>query len=307
MSIRLSFNDPVQKPFQVESDRTDPAASQLATTVKTNEIGSKPIENQIKAAIVIQKSIRGYLARETMCRELIQQICDLEDNPAPKILFKREIEDQTLVYYFPRLMPHYAFKRVGKGKAWFLLSKQRATERLLKKQGSSHLLVPKAFSCEEYLVEERFRTRTDLRSNGHLYCSDPTLFNDVVREVTTFFSVMYVGGLLKLWNQNYLPNYSNLPLCLEDELCKRVGKVVFTNFEQVKRGRQPFCEQLDKPGFLASILSRREGLEILARIFFLHVDLIIEIAVKLKMSFDEDRLRRAAKEAEELYHRLQSR
>jgi hypothetical protein len=249
-----------------------------------NAIAVSPLDNAENkvAATTIQKYFRGSLARKpclpcNLYTEYKVQ-CDRVNGPQSKLIPQAQ-GGKTRVY-LPLEMPGVVLKRSGKKDAITRFHQMQEVRSILDSQNSSHLIIPKARLCQDFLVEERLPINVNKYHNMGLYLSDPTLFDDAVRELTRLFSKLYLSDLV---NNNYNPltdidgvedyvRYDNLPLYLVEEGEKRVGKIGLIDLEHTEKSPNP------------------KGLETLVRIFPFHLDLIKEEASLLEMEVKEPSL-----------------
>lgn len=194
--------------------------------------------------------------------------------------------------FLPEEKPDVILKMSGKEAAVSRFQQMEEIQEILTSQNSSHLIIPKTAPCEEFLIEERLPINDNSHHNMGLYISDPSLFDDAVREMTRLFSKIYLGDLVGSQNQQPLSHiegigdivrHDNLPLFIEEKEGKKKGKIGLIDLESATMEPSP------------------KNLEDLVRIFPYHLDLIKEEATLLKMEFDVDRLQQAASKGEKYY------
>jgi hypothetical protein len=235
-----------------------------------------------KAATTIQKHIRGYLERIPYLPGHLHfaydNLCD-KTYEVEGELMERARSGKTTVY-LPQEMPEIILKRSGRKDAIKRFHQMQEVRAILTTQKSSHLTIPKANLCQEFLVEERLPINIDSYHNMGLYLSEPALFDEAVRELTRLFSKIYLSDLV---SHQYIPlgnipgvgnfiRYDNLPLYIVETDGKKEGKIGLIDLEHIENG----------PNFRA--------LPTLARIFPLHLPIIQEEAGKLNMEFKESDL-----------------
>ena len=235
-----------------------------------------------RAATSIQKHFRGYLARKSHLPSNLyphyRVQCD-RTNGGESHSLPQAKGGKTKVY-LPREMPGVVLKNSGRRNAITRFHQMQGVRSILNSQNSSHLIIPKANLCKEFLVEQRLPINVNSYHNMGLYLSQTGLFDEAVRELTRLFSRVYLGDLVS-YQHNPLGHiagvedfvrYDNLPLYVVEENGKKEGKIGLIDLEHVQKG----------PYF--------GGLETIARIFPLHLDLIKNEASKLKMKVNEGAL-----------------
>ncbi len=179
-------------------------------------------------------------------------------------------------------MPEIILKSSGRTKAIKRFQQMEMVRSILRAQNSSHLVIPKARLCGDFLVEQRLPINTDSYHNMELYSSQPQLFDQAVREFTRLFSKIYLSDLVS-HQHNPLGHieeiedfvrYDNLPLYIVEKDGKKEGKIGLIDLEHIQD------------------VKNSTGIELktLVRIFPLHLDLIKEEAAILKMQFDQNSL-----------------
>lgn len=256
----------------------------------------QPIYNQIdnsnsilkdKAAATIQKYVRGYLARKpylptnlySQYYALCQRVKATESHSIPHAL-----AGKTKVY-LPQEMPLIVLKDSGRKQAITRFHQMQNVRSILNLQNSSHLIIPKASLCQDFIIEQRLPINPDSFHNMGLYLSEPQMFDEAVREFTRLFSKIYLDDLLDNQSHAYgrirgikdFVRYDNIPLYIVEEKGKKEGKIGLIDLERLY-GRPHY-----------------DALVTLARIFPLHLDVIKDEASKLKMEIDESLLEASAK------------
>jgi hypothetical protein len=251
--------------------------------------------NQDLAANALQKIWRGYTARRGYLSNpgyaIYQPQCKsvLEGTEMP-----RASSGNTQVY-FPPATPSIILKQSGKQEAIDRFSGMQRVLHILRSQGSSHLVIPRAALCGPFLVEDRLPISSDDYINMQRYIDNPRAFDEAVLEMTRLFSKVHLTDLVSRQIHpisNIVGNtirYDNLPLYIENG----VGKIGLIDLEHI-------VDTPSSPGnrdFGFSVPSSPS--EILARIFPYHVDIIVEESNKLKMACTESHVRRSAKQGYE--------
>jgi hypothetical protein len=236
----------------------------------------------IKAVTAIQKYFRGWFGRKPylyngLYAEYHLQ-CQKTRGPESRRIPRAEW-GKTKVY-LPEEMPAVVLKNSGEKEAVRRFHQMTEVRAILNSQKSSHLIIPKANVCEDFLVEERLRINVDSYYNMEVYLSHSELFNEAVSELTRLFSKIYIGDLVSYQNHPLghiegvedFVRYDNLPLYVVEEKGKKKGKIGLIDLEDVK----------NEPNF--------KSVETLVRIFPLHLDVIKNEAIKFKIKFNQDLL-----------------
>jgi len=241
-----------------------------------------PDDAKNKVAPIIQKYIRGYLARKPyLPLHLYKHYkieCDRVYGSESQSIPKAK-GGQTKVY-LPIKMPQLVLKHSGQKNARSRFHQMQEVSSILKSQNSKCLIIPKANLCGDFLVEQRLPINVDSYHNMGLYLSDPSAFNDAVRELTRLFSRLYLSDLVSyqlmplghIHGVGDFVRYDNLPLYLVEEDGKKVGKIGLIDLEHIEKGPNP------------------RGLETLVRIFPLHLSIIKEEARLIEMTVNDDLL-----------------
>lgn len=232
------------------------------------------------AATTIQKHVRGYLARKAHLSRNLYPLyrgqCERVNGPAAQLM-PRADGGKTVVY-LPQEMPGIVLKNSGRECAIRRFHQMQQVRSILVEQNSSHLIIPKANLCQEFLVEERLPINTDSYHNMALYLAQPELFDEAVREFTRLFSRAYLADLVG-YQADPLANiagvrdgvrYDNLPLYVVEKMGKKVGNIGLIDLENLTLKQNFSC------------------LETLVRIFPYHLDVIINEARKLEIEIDEE-------------------
>ncbi len=226
--------------------------------------------SSIESAITIQRHVRGHLARKPFLPHRLlyrdySALCEKAKGPESHSM-PRALGGRTKVY-LPIEMPEIALKDLGQKKAIQRFHQMREVRSVLDSQKSSHLVIPKAKLCGDFLIEQRLPIKGTIYHNLRLYNSQPEIFDGAVRDMVRLFSKMYLSGLID--KGRYKIRYDNLPFYVE----KRGGK------EEVLIGL------IDLERIRSELPNHR--LEVLAIIFPFHLDLIKKEAQDLGMTVDD--------------------
>ncbi|MFI5343681.1 MAG: hypothetical protein ACHQUC_05610 [Chlamydiales bacterium] len=273
-----STNEPEQEkerlldhPLEMISDFPGMADSEKAEVVENLQ--------EKKAATRIQSWFRGYLARKAFLPHNLyseyKAQCNLAvgENAHP---MPRANAGITKVY-LPKEMPQVVLKHSGERNAKLRFCQMQKIRTILESLKNSHLVIPKARPCGNFLVEERLPIDPNFYHNMGLYLSDPKLFDDAVREMVRLFSKVHIGDLIKSQNHPLkqiigdVVRYDNLPLFIEEENGEKVGKIGLIDLETA----------WNVPRLSWSSLTE------LIRIFPYHLDLIIDEAQKHGISIED--------------------
>lgn len=242
----------------------------------------KSLENQ--AAATIQKYIRAHLARKPLLSlDYTQYLLQCEKAKKPGSGMSQAEGGNTTVY-LPEETPDVVLKKSGRREAIKRFHQMQSVRTILDAQNSSHLIIPKASLCQEFLVEERLPINIDTFHNMHLYLTQPELFDEAVRELTRLFSNVYLTDLISRGRHplGHLPGvedevrYDNLPLYIVKRNGKKEGCIGLIDLEQQNKP----CSR---------------GFEDLARIFPFHVDIIKEEADKSTIMISKKSLKNEMK------------
>jgi|GEM_PF-1916787 hypothetical protein len=235
---------------------------------------------ETKAAIVIQKYVRGYLARRSHLSTHFYAKYRTQCEKARTDLSMPQASAGQTTVYLPQEMPEVVLKQSGRKEAIDRFHQMQEVRSILHSQKSSHLVIPRANLCEKFLVEERLPIEIGSYRNMALYLSEPQAFDEAIRELVRLFSVVYLRDLVSFQGNplghiedvNDFVRYDNLPLYIVKENGKRKGMVGLIDLEHKENRPQT------------------EGFYVLARIFPLHVDLIKEEASKLNRKINDQSL-----------------
>ena len=154
----------------------------------------------------------------------------------------------------------------------------------LKELGCSHLIVPRVIRVGGFLIEQRLPISINSFDNIRLYCSQPGLFDEAVREMVRLSTVCDITSdllddridpLRKSAGVKDFVRYDNLPLY----------KVSIDGVEQGRLGLIDI-EQMNPTQY-------GETLRNITRIFPYHYDIIKEEADRLEIPYDDEVLKAA--------------
>lgn len=236
------------------------------------------LSNTEKAAIIIQKYTRGFLARKSFLSSAFlplykDAITSIDQNT------KKAPEGFTAVYLpeLSGLKESIVLKHSGRKDAVSRFHQMQEARKLLTSQNCHHLIIPRARLCGEFLVEEKLPIKGCSYHNLAIYCENSPLFDEAVKEMTRLFAKASISDLIS--SQPHLRlnilvgdfvRYDNLSLFISYENGTPIGKIGLIDLES----------------FYA--VPARESLEDLARIFPLHVEIIKKEALVHSIIFDED-------------------
>ena len=217
--------------------------------------------------------------------------------------------------YLPKDALKIVLKASGADSAKRFLQMQEVRS-ILQAQKSSHLIIPEAAVCGDFLVEDRLPINVDNMHNMGTYVEEPALFDEAVREMTRLFSEVYLSDLVSS-QRHPLTNlvgdqvrYDNIPLYIEEENGVRRGMIGLIDLEHMQKKSISygvstlirsylFVEENIK---LRSSIDREfldpYFLSTLVRIFPYHKNLIIEEATKLGLPIDKENLEEVAVKGE---------
>ena len=233
-----------------------------------------------KSARIIQGVGRSYLRRKgalsTAALAEYKLLCNLnsvEAMPRAQAGFTRVA--------LPEAYPEIVLKAsLNRSKYRFI--QMRLMRKELKKLGCSHLIVPIAIPVKQFLIEERLPISIDSFDNMRLYCLQPGLFDEAVRELVRLATVCDItadlldGRIHPLRTSSGVTDfvrYDNLPLY----------KVTIDGVEQGRLGL------ID----LEHMRRTQDGktLRSITRIFPYHYDIIKEEADRLGIQYDDEILK----------------
>lgn len=251
---------------------------------------SAPQNPTEKAACVFQKHFRGKQTRKGLLpRNLFpayRSQCHTASEPNSKM--KKALAGNTPVY-LPQDMPGVVLKNSGKWSAIKRFHEMQLVRGILESQRSSHLVIPKARLCKDFLVEERLPINIANFHNMDLYINNPQLFDEPVREMTRLFSRGYLSDLLqyrpsplgRIPGSLGIVRYDNIPFYLVEKSGKQEARIGLIDLEHfgLKKAGDP------------------KDLWDLVRVFPYHLNIIQEEAQKLNYKITADlKLEHAATE-----------
>lgn len=211
-----------------------------------------------KAAVTIQKHMRGYLCRLALYNSLCQEV-----NWMPKA------SGGHTAVYLPGKFSRIVLKQAGAGKAKVRLLQMRRARTILEEQNSRHLEIPLATLCgpnKEFLAETRLKIVIDNNHNWQLYLTNPQKFDNAVREMVRLFSKVFIRGITTDDPRGSLqipvPRFDNFPLSAE-------GVISLIDLENI------------------DFTPKKNALLDLAAFFPLHVELIKEEGAQLGMDYND--------------------
>ena len=235
-----------------------------------------------KSARIIQGVGRSYLRRKGALSTAALAEYKLLCNPDYTRKMPRAEAGSTRVA-LPEAYPEIVLKEsLDRSKSRF---KQMIDVRKeLKKLGCSHLIVPGVIRVGDFLIEQRLPISINSFDNIRLYCSQPGLFDEAVREMVRLSTVRDITSdllddridpLRKNAGLKDFVRYDNLPLY----------KVSIDGVEQGRLGLIDL-EQMNPTQY-------GEALRNITRIFPYHYDIIKEETDRLKIQYDDEVLKAA--------------
>lgn len=251
------------------------APKELPQKPKVEVVASTPVEQPQKptaeeaAATVFQKFLRGQKAREPVLPKHLtyddysKQVERAEATQGKDI---PQASDGDTTVYLPKEMPEVVLKKSGRKEGVERFHQMQDVRKILNEMDCTHLEIPRANLYKDYLVETRLPINTSVLYNMRIYLSDPGKFDDAVREMTRLFSKVTLTDLVGP-QRTFLNSivgdsvrYDNLPLYIDKD---GKGKIGLIDLEHL-RGTPSI-----------------NNLTLLARIFPLHQDIIVDEAKKL--------------------------
>jgi hypothetical protein len=235
-----------------------------------NNLCFNPEYNQ--AATTIQRNFRGFLARKSFLpNHLFPQIIkECKRASGPEVDSIPKATGGKTPVYLSLTMPEIVLKETGAAKGRARFHQMQWVKSILDIQKSSHLVVPKATLCKNFIVEERLPINPDAFHNMRLYSLFPEAFNEAVREITRLFSKANLPLLVKVSSHPLAYKereirYDNIPFFIVEKDGRKQGKIGLIDLERIE----------DKPS--------SRGLIDLARIFPIHIEIIKKEAESLQM------------------------
>lgn len=264
---------------------TNPAyaeASNVNTTGRESQQSTKEsVKKRNSAARVIQKYVRTHLQDKGVLSNTsipeYKLLCDRKH-----IKGMPEARGGKTHVYLPSSHPEIILKASGEGSK-DRLNKMLDVRQALKDLECPHLIIPKAISCNGFLIEDRLPITIDSFHNMHCYTSAPELFDAAVQEMVRLSSKYHLTDLVNsqknplshITDVDDFVRYDNIPLYLITENGKTQGVVGLIDLEHINDSVSG------------------EALPSLVRIFPLHYQVIKDEAARLGMTFDENELNAA--------------
>lgn len=185
------------------------------------QVGVSPANS---AAVKIQSAFRGYLLRKSLFTTsefpIFNELCEkliAEPDCMP------EVKAGHSRVYLPENHQKIIIKKSADVSPDIRLRDMQKVRSELKKQKSTHLVIPKAMLCKGFLIEERMQINNCDYFNMGMYLDNLNAFDKVVVEMANLFSVIYLGDLVSLQVHplGHLDNvmnkvrYDNLPFILK--------------------------------------------------------------------------------------------
>lgn len=238
-------------------------------------------EETVSAATTLQAFIRAHsISKNLLPPEMYDNYSHACKN---KKKAPRAQEGDTAVY-LPKEMPEVVLKESGRTQAIERFHQMQEVRSIVESQNSTHLIIPRANLYKKFLVEDRLPINVDCYHNMGLYFFQSQLFDEAICELVRLFSKGYIGDLVnsqahplsRIEGAGDFVRYDNLPLYITEEGGKQKGKIGLIDLEHFKDSPEP------------------EGLETLAKIFPLHLNIIKEEAQKLGMVINKKSVDAAA-------------
>lgn len=240
-----------------------------------------PSWETVKAATTIQKATRAFLNRRLNGYKAACESLNEHERP--------DGGKRSLVY-LPKGMPDIVIKlpvygtREPEGQVQIV----HGMRCLLKEQGATHILVPKARAYGKYLIAERLPININNYYNMGLYLNHLSAFDPLVRELTRVHSKKGLRDictsidhfLSQVDGTKIRPD--NLPFGLNEK-----QEAVLTLIDLKDLSNDP------KPDHFTQ----------LARVFPYHLEIIIEEATRLNLAFDKEAMVRASTNGKEYFKR----
>lgn len=252
-------------------------SSGCSTISSTSFSWAQKLENKDKAATIIQKYVRRYLQIKRNQKTFLDRC--LFKRYYPLCITQPDLTKRINIYgntdvYFSEHLPGLIMKH-SKTASLPRLRTMQKIHALLQKQGSTHLIIPKARTCKDFLVEEKLPISENIFHNIGIYATSPRLFDEAVKEISRlFFSVTIPDLVGNRNNYRYINGcrdirYDNLPLYILDKNGTKCGYIGLIDLGKIKYCASPHAAKL------------------LARIFPLHESVIQEQALAQNLCADK--------------------
>ena len=229
---------------------------------------------QDSQAILIQKAFRGAQARKAFLpRDLYPQYsfqCEKINESTPRA------EGGKIPVYLPRDLSSVVLKLAGREAAKERFHKAQAMRSIIKSEGYSRLVIPRAMLYKEFIIEERLPICIDPQHNAMTYWHNQSLFDLPVRQMTRLFTKAYIDYLVEVdeaREEIIRVRYDNIPFYITKEGDKELVKFGFIDLERSKIG--------------SNVKKIEHRIFILASIFPFHSKIIREELEKSLMVFGE--------------------
>lgn len=256
-----------------------------------------PISPENNAATTIQKLFRGSQAREAFLPRSLYPLYK-EECKNTEIRFMSLATAGKTPVYLPDDFEAVVLKEAGREKAIQRFHKMQEVRSVLKTKQCSHLVIPRARLYKEFIVEERLPISPRSFHNITLYTSNPTLFDEPVREMVRLFSKIYISSLTnfeidKPNNKMYVTDirYDNISFYMTYDKGRPVSKIALPDLERARESN----EMTD----IKKLIS-------LGIIFPLHYEIIKEAALREGMEFNPRDIEKATNMGKNYFQGIQA-
>jgi len=269
---------------------------------------TKKLEEQNTAATIIQKRVRGNLARQhflpiesrtnfaKLCKEVsTNDSTEISKLPHGVADVFQPTEASEIIIKLPKPRYDYSQQRAiqPRESSRIRFHQMRNTRNILNKQQSSNLVIPKATTYYDCIVEQKLPVNWMLIENMSLYCNNPKLFDEAIREMVRLFSEVYVTDIImepmfpynNIDEAGYFPKYDNIPFSIIQTSKGKQGKINLVDLETIKNGRH------------------EKAIPTLVKLFPLHKDIILKEAKRMNFKLDYNAIKRA-KEAGDAFFNI---
>ena len=235
-----------------------------------------------KSARIIQRVGRSYLRRKGALStaalaeyKMLGNPDSLREMPRAEAGFTRVVLPEA----YPEIVLKASLNRSELRFIQMLLMRKQ-----LKELGCSHLIIPRVIRVKNYLIEQRLPISVNSFDNMRLYCSQPGLFDEAVREMVGLSTICDITSDLL--------DYRIHPLCksagVEDFVRYDNLPLYKVSIDGVEQGRLGLID-LERMG----PTQHGETLRSITRIFPYHYDIIKEEADRLVIPYDDEILKAA--------------